>query len=95
MKLRISEAAAQDIEEIYLYGFLNFGEAQADHYAEGLRNALQLLCSSPFIGRLDGRVNPAVRRFEFERHVIFYDAAQSEIVIVRVLHRSMDFINYL
>lgn len=95
MKLKISNAAAQDIEGIYLYGFFNFGENQADAYNAAMNDRLHLVCSNPEIGRLDTRVNPAVRRFDFESHVIFYDVENDSILVVRILHRSMDFIQHL
>ena len=95
MKLKISKAASQDIENIYLYGFLTFGETQADVYIAALNDRFELLCSNPEIGRLDTRVNPAVRRFDFESHVIFYDAEDNHILVVRVLHKSMDFVKHL
>lgn len=95
MKFKISKAASQDIENIYLYGFLTFGENQADTYMAALKDLFDLLCSNPEIGRLDARVNPAVRRFDFESHVIFYDAEEDHILVVRVLHKSMDFVKHL
>lgn len=95
MKLKISKAASQDIENIYLYGFLTFGENQADVYMFALNDRFDLLCSNPEIGRLDTRVNPAVRRLDFESHVIFYDAEVDHILVVRVLHKSMDFVKHL
>lgn len=95
MKCKISKAASQDMENIYLYGFLSFGEAQADAYVASLSARFDLLCSNPKIGRLDARVNPAVRRFDFESHVIFYDAEDGYILVVRVLHKSMDFVKQL
>lgn len=95
MKLKISKAASQDMENIYLYGFLTFGESQADIYMGALSDRFGLLCSNPEIGRLDARVNPAVRRFDFESHVIFYDAEDDHILVVRILHKSMDFVKHL
>ena len=94
--LKFSQQASRDIDEIYLYGLINFGEDQADIYFEKVKNlVLETLCCNPEIGRLDTRVNPAIRRFDFESHVIFYDVTETEIVIVRILHASMDFVKHL
>lgn len=95
MHFRFSTQASQDVEDIYLYGFLNFGEKQADLYSLKIQNCIGILCANPEIGRLDTRVNPAVRRFDFESHVIFYDIEADSILIVRILHRSMDFVQHL
>ncbi len=94
MQLEISLAAGRDIEEIYLYGFLSFGERQADIYAHKLEDCFHIIMENPNIGRLDIRVNPAIRRMEFESHVIFYDVFDAKISIVRILHKSMDFIKF-
>lgn len=95
MKYQLSRAVAQDLEDIYLYGFIHFGEVQADNYAETLENQIGIICSNPEIGRMDTRVNPAVRRFESESHVIFYDIDDNHIVIVRILHGATDYVQYL
>lgn len=95
MHSKLSSQAAQDVEGIYLYGFINFGEDQTDLYFSRMNKCIAILCSNPEIGRLDTRVNPAVRRFDFESHVIFYDIEAGSILIVRILHRSMDFIQHL
>ena len=85
--LKFSQQASRDIDEIYLYGLINFGEDQADIYSEKVKNlVLETLCRNPEIGRLDTRVNPAIRRLDFESHVIFYDVTETDIVIVRILH---------
>lgn len=94
--LKFSQQSSHDIDEIYLYGLVNFGEDQADFYSENIKNLmLKTLCDNPEIGRLDTRINPAIRRFDFESHVIFYDITETEIVIMRILHASMDFVKHL
>ena len=93
--LQFSQQASHDIDEIYLYGLINFGEEQVDLYVSKMKNFLEMMRSNPEIGRLDTRVNPAIRRFDFESHVIFYDISDNDIIIVRILHGSMDFVNHL
>ena len=93
--LQFLQQASRDIDEIYLYGFINFGEEQVELYVAKMKNVLEMMRSNPEIGRLDTRVNPAIRRFDFESHVIFYDISDNDIIIVRVLHGSMDFVNNL
>ena len=93
--IRLSRQASVDVNEIYLYGLINFGEDQADHYSAKIKNCLKTLQANSEIGRLDSRVNPAIRRFDFERHVIFYDTNDTEIIIVRIIHCSMDFVKHL
>ncbi len=95
MHFKLSAQASRDVEDIYLYGFINFGGKQADLYSVKMHRCIDILCDNPEIGRLDIRVNPAVRRFDFESHVIFYDIEDGSILIVRIMHRSMDFVQHL
>jgi toxin ParE1/3/4 len=92
---KLSSAAARDIEEIYLYGYVQFGEAQADLYAVTLENRIAMICANPKLGRTDARVTPAIRRFECQRHVIFYDLLDEHILIVRILHGATDYVVHL
>ncbi len=92
MKLVFLSRASLDLEEIYQYGFDTFGELQADEYAASLDNCFQTILKDPEIGRLDTRVFPAVRRHEHKNHVICYDILNGEVVIVRLLHKSMNFL---
>lgn len=95
MNFKLSKQASQDVEDIYLYGFINFGEHQADEYSFKMRSCIDLICSNPEIGRLDSRTNPAIRRFDFESHVMFYDIEDNVIFVVRILHRSVDYVAHL
>jgi len=95
MKLRISKLASNDLEEMYLYGHINYGEDKANEYANLIKDRLYMICDNPEIGRLDTKVNPAIRRFEIEQHIAFYDIEDNHIFIVRILHKSTDYIHHL
>jgi len=92
--LKFSRLASSDIDEIYLYGFINFGEQSADLYLYKMKDTLKIICENPNIGRLDTRLNPAIHRFDFDQHVIFYDVTPTEILIVRILYKNMDFVRH-
>jgi toxin ParE1/3/4 len=95
MEFQLSKAASQDLEDIYLYGYIHFGEKQADLYAGLLEDRIDIICKNPKIGRIDSRINPAIRRFECESHVIFYDVKEDHIVIVRILHGATDYVQHM
>ena len=94
-KIKFAKQASFDIDDMYLYGLINFGETQADLYSDKIKKGLKTIQANPEIGRLVTTVNPAIRRFDFERHVIFYDIKDDEILIVRIIHRSKDFVRHL
>lgn len=87
---RISTAAQQDIDEIYLYGILNYGPRQADGYLGGLRRALLLIAEHPLMGRERDEVRPPIRLWLHEAHHVFYDLIDGTVVVQRVLHHSAD-----
>jgi toxin ParE1/3/4 len=86
----LSEAAAGDLEAIYLHGFARFGEMQAEAYADGLRRTLSLLADNPRLGPACDDVRPRYRRFRYQAHVIFYRVVGQTVRVIRVLHSAMD-----
>ncbi|KQU95846.1 type II toxin-antitoxin system RelE/ParE family toxin [Devosia sp. Root105] len=87
---RISPAAQQDIDEIYLYGVLTYGPTQADSYTNSLRGAVLLIAEHPFMGRERDEVRPPIRLWHHEAHHLFYDLIDGTVVVQRVLHHSAD-----
>jgi toxin ParE1/3/4 len=53
-----SKKAEADLAEIYRYGFVNFGERQADQYADGMWGKCQLLPENPLLYRERDEFNP-------------------------------------
>lgn len=86
----LSERAAADIAEIYEFTIANFGLAKAREYVSGLHGRLELLVENPALGRVAEELFPALRRSEYESHVVFYAPVETGAYIVRVLHQSMD-----
>jgi toxin ParE1/3/4 len=50
---------------------------------------MRILARNPGIGRACDSVNPGLRRFEHERHVVFYRIVTGGIRVSRVLHQRM------
>lgn len=87
---RLSVKAAADLEEIYEYTILNFGLIKAQAYLHSLAERLNALANHPAQGRRAAQLAPALRRFEHRSHIIFYVEEEPGVLIVRVLHQSMD-----
>ena len=90
MPFKTSPETDNDLIKIYEYGFLKFGEAQAEKYFSELQDCFQLLNESPFICRERDEFNPPVRICHHGRHLIIYLIMDDYILIVRVLHERMD-----
>lgn len=82
--------AEDDLIGIWLYGYEQWGIAQADRYADDLEAQFILLASSPEMCRERAEFKPPVRIHNHVSHLIIYTVEGDHIVIIRVLHYRMD-----
>lgn len=87
---KLSRRASLDLDGIYEYSIAQFGLLQAQFYLHGLEDQFEKLARSPRLGRRANRLRAGLRRFEHESHVVFYHPEADGILILRVLHQSMD-----
>jgi len=87
--------AEQDLLEIWLYTFNEWGEQQADTYLEDLSDAMALLAEQPLICRERLEFNPPVRIHHHAHHLIVYLILDDGINIIRVLHENMEIDGHL
>jgi toxin ParE1/3/4 len=90
MSYKLTPEAENDLIKIYLFGFQNFGEAQAENYFSELEEVFRMLGETPLICRERLEFSPPVRIHPHGRHLIVYVIDTDRILIVRVLHHSMD-----
>jgi toxin ParE1/3/4 len=94
-KYTYSKLAEQDLIDIYLYTARTWGQKQADSYDAGIERIITRLADSPSIGRACDEIKIGFHRFEHKHHIIFYRQRQTDILIVRILHESMDIRNHI
>ena len=82
--------AKQDLIDIWLYTFNQWGEKQADKYLDELDAVLILLAEQPLICHERTEFSPPVRIHHYAHHLIVYAIIDDGINIVRVIHASMD-----
>ncbi|MFQ5730105.1 MAG: type II toxin-antitoxin system RelE/ParE family toxin [Waddliaceae bacterium] len=87
---KLTASAKQDLREIGLYTKQTWGVAQAKKYLQSLYLALKKLSGSPKVGSLREEIAPEIRSFRLGHHVAYYVEKKSGIIIVRILHPSMD-----
>ena len=51
---------------------------------------MKQLINHPSLGANYAHVLPGYRRLQVERHAVFYQLLESEVLVVRVLHDDMD-----
>ena len=86
----LSVRAAADVTGIADYTIERFGIEQARRYRDGLEFCFQSLADNPLLGRSAEELAANLRRFEYESHVVYYQPQDGSVLIVRVLHESMD-----
>ena len=87
---RLSRLAAADLQEIAEYTIERFGILQARSYRDSLKICFVQLANNPELGRRAEHLMHGLQRFEHQSHVVFYISEPGNLLIVRVLHSSMD-----
>lgn len=90
-----SPRAQTDIEEVWEYTLSRWGVDQAEVYIRQLQTAIEAVAVDPGRGRPCDDVRAGYYRLAVGSHVLFYRLTNSEVDIVRILHRRMDFDRHL
>ena len=87
----LTAAARKDIIDIGRFTTDKWGKRQRNKYLKQLDDAFKLLARQPEIGRYAEDIKPGYKSFNQGSHTIFYrEGSDSKIVVIRVLHNSMD-----
>lgn len=81
--------AEDDILEIWAY-IAEDSMADADRWIDGLDAHLHLWATQPSIGRSRDELVAGLRSMAYGRYVVFYEALDDGIDVVRVLHGAQD-----
>jgi len=85
-----SSQAEQDLTDIWIYTAEEWNLAQADMYVEELVNGIERLSTHPELGYSREDIRTGYRSLNVSQHIVFYTVTEEEVVIVRVLHKSVD-----
>ena len=88
--LLISRCAEADLLEIWLWTHRQFGEAQADRYLDELDASMRRCGEKPESGKDRDALRQGYRSQLIGKHTVFYTFKNTEVIIQRVLHASMD-----
>ncbi len=89
-KLRISGPAKLDLGRIGDYTRRAWGAAQKRKYLGQIKGGFKAVGDTPGTGTRRDDIGTGLRAQSDQKHVIFYRVTKSEVVIVRVLHESMN-----
>lgn len=90
LKLSVTPKANSDLVEIWIYTCEEWDADQADKYLNQLEAGMKQLIDHPALGTNYDHVRKGYRRLQVERHAVFYQVLELEILVVRVLHEGMD-----
>ncbi|QOL25572.1 type II toxin-antitoxin system RelE/ParE family toxin [Thalassotalea sp. LPB0316] len=88
-KYTLSNSAQKDLEKIYQYTAVEFGELQAESYLIGINDCLQLLCDEPELAHDISDIRLGYFRYLYRKHSIFFKQRENDILVVRILHQQM------
>ncbi len=86
----LSEAAADDLDNIWIYGVNQWGLQQADRYHQKIMELLVFLAEHPDIGMNRNELGDLYQSYPISSHIVFFRAYKEKIKILRVLHQRMD-----
>ena len=93
---KISNEAAIDLDNIWLYTFKTWSAQQADRYYNLILDEIEYLTEHPNSGKDYGHVREGYYRTKVKSHFIFYkiNEQKDELEIIRILHQQMDIENH-
>ncbi len=89
------QKAVEYLENIYLYSAQEFGLKTTEDYILAIELSFKTLAHDPLISRKCDYIRPELRAFNVGSHIIFFKITDCGIIIIRVLHQSMDFNRHL
>lgn len=82
--------AIQDLKNIYKYSAQEFGIERAERYILELNSSFMQISETPTLGRDYSHVRAGLLAFNVVSHIVFFRQSANGIVILRILHKSMD-----
>jgi len=82
---KLSEAATEDLRELYHYGVLNFGLRVADAYYDGLIVRFEDIAEHPELYQAVDSIRSGYRRTVCGVHSIYYHVVDEGVIIMRIL----------
>ena len=87
----LTKKAKADLKSISIYTQRKWGKEQRKIYARQFDDTFHMLSNTPSAGNKCDFIKKGYRKFPFNSHIVFYHSiSQSEIEVVRILHKRMD-----
>lgn len=94
-RLVLAEIAGADLAKIRRYSIRTWGRDQTSKYMDALRDTMKGLVRGTVITRARGDLGPGILMAKSGRHCVFFESDDARVLVVRVLHDSMDYRRHL
>jgi toxin ParE1/3/4 len=94
-RLELTEIARADLKSIQRYSIRTWGQDRTSQYMTAIRDTLKGLVQGTIVTRNRNDLRAGLQMATSGRHCIFFEADQSRILVVRVLHDRMDYRRHL
>jgi len=89
-RLELTEIARADLKSIRRHSQTTWGAERTKQYITGLRDTIKALRIGTVVSRNRDDLRPGLQMAASGRHLIFFEADESRILVIRVLHDRMD-----
>ena len=88
--IQFTNAARQDLKNIFTYSIRKWGRQQAQRYSSQLNAHIQKIAKDAVFSNPVPDTQRNLRRSTTGRHLVIFEQTDERILIVRVLHEAMD-----
>lgn len=89
-RLQFTPAAERDLGRIWDYTVETWGRGQARRYLREMQQLCTDLAADRLAGRAADEIRPGCRKVACGAHMIYFRREVDRLVVVRILHQSMD-----
>lgn len=94
-RLDLTEIARGDLKSIQRYSQKAWGSDRTVRYMAELRDVMKGLRAGTVVSRNRDDLRPGLQMATSGRHSVFFEADESRILVIRVLHDRMDYPRHL
>ena len=93
--VRLRPAADRDLQNIYRYSVNEWGDDRAERYIRDLNTAFQKLANNELKSTRADYIHSGLHSCRVVSHIVFFKHTDDGILVIRVLHKSMDYLKHL
>lgn len=90
VSVHLTQRALDDIFEVHGHSIRRWGRKTADRYITDIETALERLKVNPGLLATDNDIVPFFQFYQVNKHLLVCDSREQDVVVLTVLHSSMD-----